>query len=296
MVQSIEAARAVERRFPSWYSIGCSPTTSMRPCSRPCRSADYRPMSGRSKDHDLKELPHARQDRLVPGIIRKFPAGKRASGTSLAAHCIADGQAGLHPATGARIVEPLSGGDFAKVGMYLDPDPHARHSGLSHPAAYRHALEGHYRSALSAEGRCQYGYRYDLSRIAADGTMPKRKMKLPNTGYAFAVGTIRGIRRPGRTGGRPDSILLTYFVGAGRLPLATRQADRQLPGGFDIPTAAKLARQLELCIWRGARLRGPIGAINADLMPARIGREFGHPRAPPQARSTSTWRSTSLPR
>ena len=184
-------------------------------------SADYRPMHGRSKGHDLKDGTHTRvKIDLFPEYIRNLPAEKRALwdvvGRALCSEPVK--QAFIR-----RLAPGLSkrfGANFAKVGMYPIPILTPRHSRLSDYAAHRHALE----RASPFSFICRRTTPTPTSarsstRSLPDGSMPKKaQMRFaPNSGYAFAVGndtwhSADPVHNRVKT---RDSILLTYFVDQG---------------------------------------------------------------------------------
>ena len=109
--------------------------------------ADARPQQ---RPRSRRRHPHAGEDRSVSGIYPP-PAAAEARGLG---HCrprvvLAAGARRLRAAAGAGARTPLRR-RLRQDRHVSDPDPDPRHSRLSDHAAYRHALEGHHRAALSA--------------------------------------------------------------------------------------------------------------------------------------------------
>jgi enolase len=123
-------------------------------------SADARPQQ-RARSH--RRHPYAGEDRRVSGIYPP-PAATKASrvGHRRPRAMLGTGARCLHPPAGA--------GARAAVRCRLRQDRHVsdpgadpRHSRLPDHAAYRHALEGHHRAALSAARQLDHPYRHHLS-------------------------------------------------------------------------------------------------------------------------------------
>src|ERR1700751_826981 len=185
-------------------------------------AADYRPMHGRSKGHDLADGTHTRvKIDLFPEYIRHLPPQKRAVwdvvGRALCARPVRD-------AFVRRLAVPLErrfGARFAKTGMYpipiltrdipgylITPHTDTRWKGITVQLYLpRDASTKHIGTIFHDK--------------LADGSLPKvKQMKFaPNTGYAFAVGTDtwHSADAVGPEVKTRDSILLTYFVDAGML-------------------------------------------------------------------------------
>lgn len=183
-------------------------------------AADYRPMHGRAKGHDLADGTHTRvKIDLFPEYIRHLPADKRAVWDVVGrALC----SAGVRDAFVRRLAPALArrfGPAYAKVGMFpipvltrdipgylITPHPDTRWKGIT------------VQLYLPRDDSIpQVGTIFHEQR--ADGSLPKAKQMrfLPNTGYAFAVGTDtwHSADRVGSEVKTRDSILLTYFVDAG---------------------------------------------------------------------------------
>jgi hypothetical protein len=185
-------------------------------------AADYRPMHGRSKGHDLSDGTHTRvKIDLFPEYIRHLPPEKRALwdvvGRALCSDVVK--AAFIH-----RLAPGLSrrfGADFAKVGMYPIPILTRDIPGyLITPHTDTHWKGITVQLYLPADDA-----NTDIGTIfhekLADGSLPKRtQMRFaPNTGYAFAVAddtwhSADPVHNRVKT---RDSILLTYFVDAGIL-------------------------------------------------------------------------------
>ncbi|HEX3439719.1 MAG TPA: hypothetical protein VHT93_05180, partial [Pseudolabrys sp.] len=123
IAKSIDAARAAEKPFFHLEFDKVFPddiyaqVLALMP-----ESADYRPMHGRSKGHDLDDGTHTRvKIDLFPEYIRNLPPEKRAFwdvvGRALCAEPVKQAFIRkLEPGLKKRF-----GGDFAKVGMYPIP-------------------------------------------------------------------------------------------------------------------------------------------------------------------------------
>jgi hypothetical protein len=194
-------------------------------------ASDYRPMSGRSKDHDLANgVPTRVKIDLFPEYIRRLPPQKCAVwdvvGRALCSHELKQAFVRrLAPGLGRRF-----GADFAKVGMYpipiltrdipgykIPPHPDTRWKGIT------------VQLYLPRDDTTSHIGTIFHERLP-DGSLPKRaQMKfLPNTGYAFAVGedTWHSADTVGPEVKTRDSILLTYFVDAGLLRFLRNRGKR----------------------------------------------------------------------
>ena len=183
-------------------------------------AADYRPMHGRAKGHDLADGTHTRvKIDLFPEYIRHMPPQKRAVwdviGLALCSPAVRKAFVGrLAPALQRRF-----GGAYAKVGMYpvpvltrdiagylITPHTDTRWKGIT---VQLYLPPDH---AITHVGTI-------FHQRLADGTLKKTKQMsfAPNTGYAFAVDTDtwHSADRIGPEVKTRDSILLTYFVDAG---------------------------------------------------------------------------------
>ena len=193
--------------------------------------ADYRPMSGRSKSHDLTDGTHTRvKIDLFPEYIRSLPPEKRAVwdvvGRALCSEMVKRAFVQrLAPGLRRRF-----GADFAKVGMYpipiltrdipgykIPPHPDTRWKGIT------------VQLYLPRDDATSHIGTIFHERLP-DGSMPKRtQMKfLPNTGYAFAVAedTWHSADTVGPEVKTRDSILLTYFVDQGPLRFLRNRGKR----------------------------------------------------------------------
>jgi hypothetical protein len=194
-------------------------------------SADYRPMHGRSKGHDLADGTHTRvKIDLFPEYIRHLPPEKRAVwdvvGRALCSSAVKEAFVRkLAPALARRF-----GPAYAKTGMYpipvltrdipgylITPHTDTRWKGITVQLYLpRDASTTHIGTIFHEK--------------LPDGTLPKKtQMKFaPNTGYAFAVGTDtwHSADPVGPEVKTRDSILLTYFVDAGPLKILRNRGKR----------------------------------------------------------------------
>jgi len=192
---------------------------------------DYRPMSGRSKGHDLADGTHTRiKIDLFPEYTRHLPPEKRAVWDFVGrALCSRE----VKQAFVRRLAPGLErrfGAGFGKVGMYpipvltrdipgylITPHTDTRWKGIT------------VQLYLPADNTTSHIGTIFHERLS-DGSLPKRiQMKFsPNTGYAFAVGdnTWHSADPVGVEVKTRDSILLTYFVDAGLLRTLRNRAKR----------------------------------------------------------------------
>jgi hypothetical protein len=232
VVGSVEAARESEtpfhhlvfdRVFP--HDVYAAMLTAMPLAS------DYRPMSGRSKDHDLTNgTPTRVKTDLFPEYIRRLPPEKRAVWDVV-------GRALCSPEVKLAFMQRLApgllrrfGADFAAVGMYpvpvltrdipgykIPPHPDTRWKGIT------------VQFYLPRDDTTAHIGTIFHERLP-DGSLPKQmQMKFsPNTGYAFAVAddTWHSADTVGPEVKTRDSILLTYFVDAGVLRFLRNRAKR----------------------------------------------------------------------
>jgi hypothetical protein len=194
-------------------------------------AADYRPMSGRSKGHDLADGTHTRvKIDLFPEYIRHLPPEKRDIwdfvGRALCSREVKDAFVRrLAPGLQRRF-----GVKFAEVAMYpipvltrdipgylITPHTDTRWKGIT------------VQLYLPSDNSASHIGTIFHERLP-DGSLPKRiQMKFsPNTGYAFAVGdnTWHSADRVGPEVATRDSILLTYFVDAGLLRMLRNRGKR----------------------------------------------------------------------
>ncbi len=232
VASSVEAARAMEKPFFHLEFDRVFPddvyakVLAMMPVA-----ADYRPMHGRSKGHDLNDGTHTRvKIDLFPEYIRNLPPEKRALwdvvGRALCSDVVRD-------AFIRRLAPGLSkrfGAEFAKVGMYPIPILTRDIPGyLITPHT-----DTHWKGITVQLYLPKDDANTDIGTIfhekLADGSLPKRtQMRFaPNTGYAFAVGDDTWHSAdPVHDGVKTrDSLLLTYFVDAGLLRIARNRGKR----------------------------------------------------------------------
>ena len=194
-------------------------------------AADYRPMSGRSKGHDLADGTHTRvKIDLFPEYVRGLPPEKRAVWDVV-------GRALCTQAVKQAFVQRLApglrrrfGAGFGEVGMYpipvltrdipgyqIPPHPDTRWKGITVQLYLPRDDSTSHIGTIFHERR-------------PDGSLPKRtQMKFsPNTGYAFAVGndTWHSADTVGPEVKTRDSILLTYFVDQGLLRFLRNRGKR----------------------------------------------------------------------
>jgi len=184
-------------------------------------AADYRPMHGRSKGHDLADGTHTRvKIDLFPEYIRHLPPQKHAVWDLVGrALCSAP----VKEAFKRRLAAPLARRfGKRKVGMYpipiltrdipgylITPHTDTRWKGITVqlylPRDASTAQIGTIFHDHNADGGC--------------GPKAKQMTFAPNTGYAFAVGTDswHSADPVGPEVKSRDSILLTYFVDQGVL-------------------------------------------------------------------------------
>ena len=194
-------------------------------------ASDYRPMSGRSKGHDLTDGTHTRvKIDLFPEYIRGLPPEKREVWDVV-------GRALCSRTVKRAFVERLAPGlrrrfgpGYDKVGMYpipiltrdipgyrIPPHPDTRWKGIT------------VQLYLPRDDATSHIGTIFHERLP-DGSLPKRtQMKFsPNAGYAFAVAddTWHSADTVGPEVKTRDSILLTYFVDAGLLRIVRNRAKR----------------------------------------------------------------------
>ena len=123
IVQSIEAARAVEKPFFHLEFDRVFPDdVYAKVLALMPESADYRPMHGRSKGHDLTDGTHTRvKIDLFPEYIRNLPPEKRAFWDVVGRALCSDTVKAAFIRRLAPGLEKRFGADFANVGMYPIP-------------------------------------------------------------------------------------------------------------------------------------------------------------------------------
>ncbi|MBX6329926.1 MAG: hypothetical protein IRY89_15270 [Pseudolabrys sp.] len=223
IVQSIEAARAVERPFYHLEFDRVFPDDvyarmlALMPVTR-----DYRPMHGRSKGHDLADGTHTRvKIDLFPEYVRSLPPEKRALWDVVGRALCSEKVKRAFIRRLAPGLEKRFGENYARVGMYPIPILTRDIPGYRIPPH----TDTHWKGITVQLYLPPDDANTDVGTIfherLADGSMPKRRQMpfAPNTGYAFAVGddtwhSADPVHDRIKT---RDSILLTYFVDQGLL-------------------------------------------------------------------------------
>ena len=194
-------------------------------------AADYRPMHGRSKGHDLADGTHTRvKIDLFPEYIRHLSPQKRAVwdlvGRALCARAVRD-------AFVRRLATPLErrfGARFAKTGMYPIPILTRDIPGYLITPHTDTRWKGITVQLYLPRDRSTAHIGTIFHEKLADGSLPKRTQMsfVPNSGYAFAVGTDtwHSADPVGPEVRTRDSILLTYFVDAGLLRFLRNRGKR----------------------------------------------------------------------
>ena len=232
VAQSVDAARAVDKPFFHLEFDRVFPDDiyaqilALMP-----EAADYRPMHGRSKGHDLTDGTHTRvKIDLFPEYIRNLPAQKRALWDVVGRALCSDK---VRQAFIRRLEPGLSkrfGKDFAKTGFYPIPILTRDIPG------YRITphTDTHWKGITVQLYLPKDDANTDIGTIfherLADRSLPKRaQMRFaPNSGYAFAVGSdtwhsADPVHNRVKT---RDSILLTYFVDQGPLKILRNRGKR----------------------------------------------------------------------
>jgi hypothetical protein len=195
-------------------------------------ATDYRPMHGRSKGHDLTDGTHTRvKIDVFPEYIRHLPPQKRAVWDVVGRALCSDAVRAAFVRRLAPALERRFGSGFAKTGMYpipvltrdipgylITPHTDTRWKGITVqlylPCDRSVSHIGTIFHAKRDGGSC--------------GPKAKQMTFVPNTGYAFAVGTDtwHSADAVGPEVKTRDSILLTYFVDAGALRVMRNRAKR----------------------------------------------------------------------
>lgn len=185
-------------------------------------AADYRPMHGRSKGHDLADGTHTRvKIDLFREYIRHLTPERRAVwdlvGRALCSAAVRNAFVRrLKPA-----LERRFGPDYAKVGMFPIPVLTRDIPGYLITPHTDTRWKGITVQLYLPPDRSNTHIGTIFHQRLADGTLMKDKQMTfaPNSGYAFAVGsdTWHSADRIGEEVRTRDSILLTYFVDAGPL-------------------------------------------------------------------------------
>jgi hypothetical protein len=232
VVNSVEEARAVEEPFYHLEFSRVFPDDIYEEilAAKPVYE-DYRPMSGRSKGHVRNDGTATRvKIDLFPEYIRALPKGKRELwdlvGRALCSTPVQE-------AFVRRLAKPLQkrfGGGYARTGLYpipiltrdipgyeIQPHTDTRWKGIT-VQLYLPADDEHTNIGTI------------FHSVAPDGSLPKHsKMKFArNSGYAFAVGTDtwHSADPVDASVETRDSILLTYFVDSGLLPILKNRTKR----------------------------------------------------------------------
>jgi hypothetical protein len=192
---------------------------------------DYRPMHGRSKEHDLPDGTHTRvKIDLFGEYIRYLPPKKCALwsiiGSALCSTAVEKAfMRRLAPALAARF-----GPNYSNIRMYPIPVLTRDIPGyLIRPHTDTH-WKGITVQLYLPPDRSTIHIGTIFHKKLADGGMSKstRMSFAPNTGYAFAVGndTWHSADAVGAEVRTRDSILLTYFVDAGALRFLRNRGKR----------------------------------------------------------------------
>ncbi len=232
LVQSIEAARAVDKPFFHLEFDRVFPDDiyaqilALKPQAR-----DYRPMHGRSKGHDLEDGTHTRvKIDLFPEYIRNLPPEKRALwdvvGRALCSEPVK--QAFIRRL--APGLEKRFGKDFAKVGMFPIPVLLRDIPGYLITPHTDTRWKGITVQLYLPEDDANTDIGTIFHEVLPDGSKPKHtQMRFaPNTGYAFAVGddTWHSADAVHNRVKARDSILITYFVDQGLLKILRNRGKR----------------------------------------------------------------------
>jgi hypothetical protein len=194
-------------------------------------AADYRPMHGRSKGHDLSDGTHTRvKIDLFPEYIRHLPPEKRAL-WNVVGSALCSGE--VRDAFIRRLAPPLErrfGPGHAKTGMFPIPVLTRDIPGYLITPHTDTRWKGITVQLYLPRDRSITHIGTIFHKVLPDGSMPKDKQMTfaPNTGYAFAVGTDtwHSADRIGPEVDTRDSILLTYFVDAGVLRVLRNRGKR----------------------------------------------------------------------
>lgn len=232
VAKSIDEARAVEKPFFHLEFDRVFPDdTYAQILALMPETADYRPMHGRSKGHDLADGTHTRvKIDLFPEYIRNFPAEKRALWDVIGRALTSEK---VKQAFVRRLAPGLSkrfGADFAKVGMYPIPILTRDIPGYLIPPHTDTRWKGITVQLYLPRDKSTDDIGTIFHEKLPDGSMPKitRMPFVPNSGYAFAVGSdtwhsADPVHNRVKT---RDSILLTYFVDQGVLKVLRNRGKR----------------------------------------------------------------------
>jgi hypothetical protein len=194
-------------------------------------SADYRPMHGRSKGHDLNDGTHTRvKIDLFPEYIRHLPPEKRALWDVVGRALTSEP---LKKAFMRRLAPGLQkrfGGTHAGIGMYPIPILTRDIPGYLIPPHTDTHWKGMTIQLYLPRDKANSNIGTIFHEKQADGSMPKTMQMpfVPNSGYAFAVGddTWHSADPVGPEVRTRDSILLTYFVDHGALRILRNRGKR----------------------------------------------------------------------
>jgi hypothetical protein len=195
------------------------------------QAADYRPMRGRAKGHDLADGTHTRvKIDLFPEYIWHLPAEKRAVwdvvGRALCSAQVRDAFVRrLGPALQQRF-----GDGFARIGLFPIPVLTRDITGYLITPHADTSWKGITVQLYLPPDRSTTHIGTIFHEQLPDGSLMKAKQMSfsPNTGYAFAVGTDtwHSADRIGPEVKTRDSILLTYFVDAGLIRFLRNRGKR----------------------------------------------------------------------
>ena len=183
-------------------------------------AADYRPMHGRAKGHDLVDGTHTRvKIDLYPEYVRHLPPQQRAVwsvvGRALCSRPVREAFVRrLGPGLARRF-----GPGYSKVGMFAIPVLTRDITGYLITPHTDTRWKGITVQLYLPRDRSISHVGTIFHQKLADGSLAKTTQMefAPNSGYAFAVGTDtwHSADRLGPEVKTRDSILLTYFVDAG---------------------------------------------------------------------------------
>jgi len=232
IVTSVEAATLSDSPFPHLVFDRVFPDDvyALMLTNMP-EAADYRPMHGRSKGHDLADGTHTRvKIDLFPEYIRHLPPQKRAV-WGLVGRALCTGP--VRDAFVRRLAAPLErrfGARFVKTGMYPIPILTRDVPGYLITPHTDTRWKGITVQFYLPRDRSTAHIGTIFHEKLADGSLPKHKQMsfVPNSGYAFAVGTDtwHSADPVGPEVRTRDSILLTYFVDAGLLRFLRNRGKR----------------------------------------------------------------------
>src|SRR6476659_2888572 len=194
-------------------------------------AADYRPMHGRSKGHDLADGTHTRvKIDLFPEYIRHLPPEKRAL-WNVVGRALCSGE--VRDAFMRRLAPALErrfGADHSKTGVFPIPVLTRDVPGYLITPHTDTRWKGITVQLYLPKDDANTDIGTIFHEKLPDGSLPKRaQMRFaPNPGYAFAVGddtwhSADAVHNRVKT---RDSILLTYFVDQGLLKILRNRGKR----------------------------------------------------------------------